>query len=105
MERASQTFYPARGRSAKASALPPRFDRRAGLAIRFAALDRLALVVVLLAFGEADGNLHAPLLVVQPDRHERHALLDRLADQFADLVAIEQQLAAAQRLVIHVAAM
>src|SRR5262245_9445541 len=84
---------------------PPRLDRRPGLAIRFAALDRLALVVLLLAPGEADRDLHPAVLVVQPDRHQGHAFFDRLANQLPDLVAIEQQLAAAQRLVVRVAAM
>src|SRR2546428_2171042 len=81
------------------------FDRRACFAVGLAALDRLALVVLLLPFRQADRHLHATLLVVEPHRDERHSLLDRLADQFPDFVAVQQELPAAQRLVIGVAAM
>src|SRR5437868_8250927 len=82
-----------------------RFDGRARFAVDLAALDRLALDVLLLAARQADGNLYAAVLEVQPRRHERHALLDGLADQLADLVPVQQQLAPAQRLVLGVAAM
>src|SRR5438094_91251 len=82
-----------------------RFDRRACFAVGLAALDRLAFVVLLLPFRQADRHLHATLLVVEPHRDERHSLLDRLADQFPDFVAVQQELPAAQRLVIGVAAM
>src|SRR5262249_46207330 len=40
----------------------------------------------------------------EPARDERHPLLDGLANQLADLVAVQEQLAAAQRLVVGVAA-
>src|ERR1700741_3494169 len=80
--------------------LSPRLDRRPRFAIRFPALDRLALVVVLLAFGQADSHFHAAVLEVQPDGDERHAPLDGLTDQFTDLVAVEKELPPAQRLVI-----
>src|SRR4029077_16690863 len=85
--------------------LAARLDRRARLAIDFALLERLALVELLLAFRKAHGHLDAAALEVEPDRHQRHALHDRLADQLADLVAVQQQLAPAQRLVIRIAAM
>src|SRR5262245_64682177 len=58
-----------------------RFDRRARLAVSLAAFDGLSLVVILLALGQADRHLHASVLEIQPDRHERHAFLDGLADQ------------------------
>ena len=74
-------------------------------AIGFAPLDRLALVVFLLALGEADGHLHAAVLEVHPNGHEGHALLDRLANQLANLVPVQQQLARSQRLVVGVTAM
>src|SRR5581483_6135032 len=81
------------------------FDGRARLAIDLAALDRFALVVFLFALGEADGNLHAAVLVIQPHGDQRHALFDGLANQLSDLVAVQQQLAAPQRFVIRVSAM
>src|SRR5258706_13405954 len=82
----------------------PRFHGRARFALDLAPLYGLALVVVFLAFGETHGHLDAAVLEVQPDGHERHALFDGLADQLADLLAVQQQLAPAQRLVIRVAA-
>src|SRR6185436_7546158 len=100
--RATQPLGGARGFS-RASA--PRFDGRARFAIDFALLDRLALVVVLLPFREADRHLDAAVLEVQPHRDEGHALLHRLPNQLADLVATKEQLAAAQRLVVRVTAM
>src|SRR6185295_9584110 len=84
--------------------LPPRLHRGARLAIGLALLHRLALVVLLLAPGEADGHLDAAVLEVDAQRHERHPALDRLADQLANLALVQQQLAAAQRLVVGVAA-
>src|SRR5580765_223690 len=84
--------------------LPPRLDRGARFPIDFAALDRLALVVVLLASGEADCHLHAAVLEIHANRHERHAALHGLANQLSDLVAMEQQLAAPERFVVRVPA-
>src|SRR6516162_722919 len=66
--------------------------------------DGLAFVVRLLAFREADGDLHAAILQIHPDGHDRHAALRRLADQLADFLAVQQQLAAARGIVIAVAA-
>src|SRR6185312_1000713 len=85
--------------------LPFRLDRRPCFARGFAPLDRLALVVLFLALRGRHRHLDAAVLEVETRRHERHALLDRLADQLADLVAVQQELAPAQRLVIGVAAM
>src|SRR3954453_5604426 len=85
-------------------ALAPRLHRGARLPVGLAALDRLALVVVLLAFRKAHRHLHAAVLEIEPRRDQRHPLLDGLADQLSDLVAVEQQLAAAQRLVLGIAA-
>src|SRR5262249_10606991 len=84
--------------------LPPRLDGRARFAIRFAALDRLALVVVLLALRQADGHLHASVLEIETRRDERHPFFDGLADQLADLAAVQQQFSAAQRLMIGIPA-
>src|SRR4030095_13875403 len=72
--------------------------------IGVAALDRLALVVVLLALGEADRHLDAPFLEVHPDGDQRHPLLDRLANQLLDLLPVQQELPLAGGLVIAVAA-
>src|ERR1043165_2755203 len=59
--------------------LPAGLDRRPRCAVRLAALDGLALVVVLLALGQADGDLHASLRAeVEAHRNERHPLLHRL---------------------------
>src|SRR6185295_3709098 len=94
----------ASGPPARTLSLPPRLHRGARLAIGLALLHRLALVVLLLAPGEADGHLDAAVLEVDAQRHERHPALDRLADQLANLALVQQQLAAAQRLVVGVAA-
>ena len=67
---------------------------RARLAIDLALLDRVALVVRLLALGERQRQLDAPVLEIHPQRHERHAALDGLADQLPDFVAVQQQLSA-----------
>src|SRR5687767_12755102 len=86
------------------SPLPP-FDCRARLPLGLAPLDGFALVVFLLALCEADRDLHAAILEVHPDGDERHPLLDGFADELQDFVAVQQQLPAAQRLVLGVAAM
>src|SRR5215831_14337127 len=80
-----------------ASSLASFLHRRARFPLCFAALDRLTLVVRFLAFGQADRHLDAPVLQVHPHRDERHAALDRLADQLADFLAVQQQLAAPRR--------
>src|SRR5215831_7193137 len=51
----------------------------------FAALDRLAFVVRLLSFREADGDLDASVFQVHAHRHEGHAAFDSLTYQLADL--------------------
>src|SRR5690348_15325997 len=79
-----------------ASILSSRLDRRTRFAVGFAALDRFALVVLLLAFREADGDLHASVLVIEADGDERHPLLYGFPNQFPDLVAVQQQLAPTQ---------
>src|SRR5262245_26103355 len=84
---------------------PPFLHGRPRLAIGPAPLDRLALVVSLLAFREPEGNLDPTVLEVHAGRHERHAALDRLADQLSNLLAVQQQLALPRRLVIGIAPM
>src|SRR5687767_11773588 len=73
------------------------FHGRSRFPFRLASLDRFPLVVILLAFCETDGNLDAPVLEVHPDGHERHPLLLDLADQLADLLAVQEQFSATQR--------
>src|SRR5687768_5234200 len=53
--------------------LPACLDRGPRFAIDLPALDRLALVVLFLAFGQTDRHLHAAVLEVHPHGHERHA--------------------------------
>src|SRR5262249_40996292 len=75
------------------ASLPSFFYGCARFARGFAALDGLALVVRLLALCEADRDLHAPVLQVHADGHDRHAALGRLPNQLADLLPVQQQLA------------
>src|SRR6266702_4235 len=86
------------------SSLPSFLDGGACFAIRLAAFDRLALVVRLLALGQADGHLHTAVLQVHAHGHQRHPALDGLANQLSDLLSVEQQLPPTRRLVIAVAA-
>src|SRR5437773_3462764 len=82
-----------------------RFDCGARFAVGLTALDRLTFVVLLFSLGEAHGHLHAAVFEVHAHRYERHPFLDGLADQLADLVAMQQQLPAPQRLVLRIPAM
>src|SRR5262249_20412386 len=86
------------------ASLPSFLDCCARFAVGLAALDRLALVVRLLAFCEADGDLHAPIFQVHADGHDGHAALGGLANQLADLLTVQQQLAPPFGIVIAVAA-
>ena len=52
-----------------------------------------SFVVLFLAFGEADFQFHASAGVVQVERNEGIAGALDLADQFADFLGMEQQLA------------
>src|SRR5438093_7937743 len=82
--------------------LSPRLHRRPRFAVGFPALDRLALVVLLLAFREAYGHLYPAVLEVHPDRNQRHPFFDRLADQLSNLVPMQEQLPPAHLLVVRV---
>lgn len=55
----------------------------------------LTLVEFLLASGERDLRLDAPVLEIQAQRHDGIALRLRLAREFFDLVGVQQQLALA----------
>src|SRR4029079_6963718 len=76
----------------------------ARFAVRLAALDRLTLVVRLLAFCQRDRDLHTAVLEIHPRRDDRHASLGRLANQLPDLLPVQEQRAAPRRLVIARAA-
>ena len=65
--------------------------------LRVALGEHLALVVVALALGQADLDLGPPVLEVDAQRHEGQTLLLGLARDLVDLVVVEQQLAAADR--------
>src|SRR4051794_5257827 len=62
--------------------------------------ERLPLVVGALAAGESDLYLRLAVLEVERQRHERQAALLRLPDELRDLLAVQQQLARAARLVV-----
>src|SRR5262249_25598627 len=74
------------------------------LPVHFALPDGLALVVGLLAAGQAHGELDLPALEIEAERNQCHSLLDGLPDEFPDLLTMQQQLAAPRRLVVGVAA-
>src|SRR3990172_7789224 len=74
--------------------LPP------GLALDIAALDRLALVVDLLAAPDADLDLREPVLEVELQRDQREPLLLDLPGELRDLAAMQQDLAPALWLVV-----
>src|SRR6266705_3304563 len=71
---------------------PPSAARRA--------LD-LSLGVLPLAASQPDLDLRAIACEVDAQRDERVALLPHLADEARDLLAVQEQLARAQRLVVH----
>src|SRR3954451_16345034 len=71
------------------------------LALPLAVLLGVALVVLLLALGEADGHLDAGLRVVEVERHQRTTALLHLADELAQLLRVQQQLARARGIRMH----
>src|SRR5713101_9709646 len=80
-----------------ASAAHRALDLSLGVALR----DRLPLVVLSLAARQPDLDLRAIAREVNAQRDERVALLPHLADEARDLLAVQQQLARAHRLVVH----
>src|SRR5438874_13023125 len=80
-----------------ASAARRALDLSLGVALR----DRLPLVVLPLAPPQPDLDLRAIAREVNAQRDERVALLANLADEARDLLAVQQQLARAHRLVVH----
>src|SRR2546422_3608593 len=61
-------------------------------------------VVLLLRLGECDRHLGEPVLEVQLERHDGESLATRAADELADLLRVEQQLAGARGRRVVVAA-
>src|SRR5688500_9148257 len=55
--------------------------------------DRLALVVLPLAPSDRDLDLGPAVLEVQPQRHERHALLVGCSRELVDLAVMQEELA------------
>src|SRR5262249_14509395 len=76
-------------------------DGLTGLALDVLALDRLALVVGLLAPGEADLQLDAPVLVVGLQRDDRQPFFGGLAPELQDLALVQQQPPLAVLCVVH----
>src|SRR5438046_2225171 len=70
-------------------------------ALRDLARYRLVLVVLPLATAQRDRDLGAIAREVHAQRDERVSLLPHLADEARDLLAVQQQLARAHRLVVH----
>jgi hypothetical protein len=81
--------------------LPTSADRFSRFFIRRPPSFGLALVPELLAFGQSQFHLDPAVLKVQPRRDQGQALLLGLADQLANLFAMHQQLAGAQRGVVE----
>src|SRR5690606_30671096 len=87
------------------SASSPLAQQPGLVALPVALLDRLALVVGLLALGQRQLDFRPPFAVeIDAERDQRHALaLDR-ADHLLDLALVEQQLARPLRLVVEAVA-
>ena len=69
------------------------------LAFHFALADRVALVVLLLAARQRQLDLGAPVLEVEAQRHQGEAAFFHFAGEARDLIAVQEQLAGAHRLV------
>lgn len=85
--------------------LTPPTDRRSCFGLHLAISLGRALVVKLLSFADSEFHLDESILQVEFRRNHGEALLARRFLQFADLGAMEQELAAAHRLVVHDVAM
>src|SRR6201996_2450100 len=72
----------------------------AGFPVGFPALDRLALVPVLLALGDGQLALHAAVPEIKPGRDERMAFDLRLSLEFPELIPLQQQFARPERFVV-----
>src|SRR6266545_1893033 len=72
------------------------------VAFRLAFGDIFALIVELLAAREAQFDLGAPALEIEPQRDERETLSLDLAGDALDLAAVQQQLARAGRFMVEI---
>src|SRR4029077_16952903 len=63
--------------------------------------ERAPLVDALLAARQGDLDLDASVLEIEPQRHERQALLGHARGELVDLPAVSEQLAVARGLVIR----
>ena len=80
----------------------PLLDRALHFPPRITALDRLSAIILFFAFGQRDLNLGlSPRTEINAERYDRESLLLRLAQELADFFAMEEQLAWAQRVVVH----
>jgi hypothetical protein len=79
----------------------PVLERPLDLAPGLARLQRLPLVVHLLALGQGDLHLDAAVLQVDPGGHQGQALFLDLAHQAADLALVQEQLPGPHRLVVE----
>src|SRR5262249_53290412 len=59
--------------------LATRLDGGPSLSLHLPSFDGFPLVVLFLPFRQAQGHFDAPVLVVEAEGHQRHALFDRLA--------------------------
>src|SRR5260370_36187973 len=75
--------------------------RASDLALGVALGDRFPLVVLLLATCQADLDLRVVPRKVHAQRDQRVSLLPHLPNQARDFLAMEQELARTQRLVVH----
>ncbi len=76
-------------------------DRALRVAVRFALLDRVALVDHVLAFGQADFDLHLAPHEVHLERDDREAFFTDFTIQALNLFAVQQQLALAGLVVVE----
>ena len=67
-------------------------DRGRRLPVMDPFLDRVPLIVPLLAFPERDLDLHEPVLEIHPCRHDREPLAGGHPHVFVDLPPVEEQL-------------
>src|SRR5207249_1094712 len=97
-------FRSSRARATAGRSRPFPLDAPRELPLRLAPLQLLPLVVLLLRLGERDRHLGESVLEVQLERHDGESLATRAADELADLLRVEQQLAGARGRRVVVAA-
>src|SRR5205814_2520777 len=83
------------------SAVGAKAHRAVGLAAVLPLAQGLALVVGLLAARDTDLDLDPAVLEVHGQRNDGHALLAGLGPDLLDLIAVQQELALAPRLVVR----